>query len=195
MHQSAAILGMPYLLLFHELGIGAVVDNILAENRSGKDGVDLFGTHVAKFAVENEVVALGADAYGRLLAEENEGENIAMLRMKELAGRRQENQILGARVAISTNLRSHLLEEPGRINSVFDGASEEREQMEDYWRFIGIFEEHLLHDVEDNGDNDDASKHHSDLGVGSQLLEGLVERLHSLLENTHGDKGKIGSRN
>lgn len=81
---------MPYLLLFHELGIGAVVDDILAENRGSEDAVDLFGAHVAKFAVEDEIVALGANTYGRLLAEEDEGENIAMLRVKELARHRPE---------------------------------------------------------------------------------------------------------
>lgn len=40
-----------YLLLLHELGIGAVIDDISTENRSGQDGVDFFGIDILKLAI------------------------------------------------------------------------------------------------------------------------------------------------
>ncbi len=71
-------------LLLHELGVGAVVDNILSEDGSGQDGIDLLGVDVAQFSVQDEVVALAADADGGLLAEKDEGEDIAMLRESQM---------------------------------------------------------------------------------------------------------------
>jgi hypothetical protein len=41
--------------------------------------VDLLGANIADLAVQDEVVALGADIDGRLLSEQNEGEAIAIL--------------------------------------------------------------------------------------------------------------------
>jgi hypothetical protein len=77
--SCTTVLTLTNLLLLHELRIGAVVDNILAENGSRKNGVDIFGAHVADLAVQDEVVALGADVDGGLLAEQNEGEAVAVL--------------------------------------------------------------------------------------------------------------------
>lgn len=48
------------LLLLHELGIGAIVDNVATENRGGERRVDFFGVDIAQLAIENELVALGA---------------------------------------------------------------------------------------------------------------------------------------
>lgn len=68
-----------YLLLLHELGVGAVVDDVASKDRSGQDGVDLLGVHILELAVENEVVALGADGDGGSLAKEDESEDITIL--------------------------------------------------------------------------------------------------------------------
>jgi hypothetical protein len=67
------------LLLLHELRVRAVIDNILAEDGGGEDGVDFFGANVADLAVQDELVALGSDVDGRLLAEQDEGEALAVL--------------------------------------------------------------------------------------------------------------------
>lgn len=67
------------LLLFHKLGVGAVVDDILAKNGSGKNAIDLLGAHVLEFSVENEVISRGADRDSSLLSKEDKGKNIAML--------------------------------------------------------------------------------------------------------------------
>jgi len=73
-HRSAT-----YLLLLHELGVRAVVDDILAEHGGREDGVDFFGANVADLAVQDEVVALCAEVDRRLLAEQDERETIAIL--------------------------------------------------------------------------------------------------------------------
>jgi hypothetical protein len=69
----------PHLLLLHELRVRAVVDDILAENGRGEHRVDFLGVDVADLAVQDKVVAPGADVDGRLLAEEDEGEALAVL--------------------------------------------------------------------------------------------------------------------
>lgn len=68
-----------YLLLLHELGVGAVVDNIASKNGSGQNSVDILSIHILELAVEDEVIALGAESDRGLLAEENEGEDVAKL--------------------------------------------------------------------------------------------------------------------
>lgn len=66
-------------LLLHQLAVGAIVDDISAEDGSGQDAVDLFSVDVLGLAVQNELVALGADVDGGLLAKENKGKDIAKL--------------------------------------------------------------------------------------------------------------------
>lgn len=66
-------------LLLHKLGVGAVVDDVLAKDRTGQIVIDLLGIDVLLLSVQDKLVALGADVYGGLLAEEDEGENIAVL--------------------------------------------------------------------------------------------------------------------
>lgn len=68
-----------HLLLLHELGVGAVVDNILSKDGSGEDGVNLLGADVLELSVENKVVSGGSNGNGGLLAEKDKGEDIAEL--------------------------------------------------------------------------------------------------------------------
>ena len=68
-----------YLLLFHELRIGAIVDDITSEHGSGQRSIDLLGVDVLELAVQNEIIARGADRDGGLLAEKNEGEDVTKL--------------------------------------------------------------------------------------------------------------------
>lgn len=69
----------PYLLLLHELRVGAVVDNSGTENWGGEFCVDLLGVHVLEFAIKDELVASSSQVYGRLLSEKDKGEDIAIL--------------------------------------------------------------------------------------------------------------------
>ena len=70
---------MSHLLLFHELRVGAVIDDVIAENWRGVRGVDLFGVDILQLAVEDEFVALRADIDSHLPPEHDEGEHIAVL--------------------------------------------------------------------------------------------------------------------
>ena len=72
-------MSVPYLLLLHQLGVGAVVDNISAKDRRGQDGVNLLSIDVLELAIENEIVAGRSHCDSGLLSEENKGEYIAML--------------------------------------------------------------------------------------------------------------------
>jgi hypothetical protein len=72
-----------HLFLLHEFRVRTVVDDILAEDGRCQDGVDFLGANVADLAVQDEVVALGSDIDGRLLAEEDERKAVAVLSRKQ----------------------------------------------------------------------------------------------------------------
>lgn len=67
------------LLLLHELGVGAVVDDVPAKDGGREDSVDLLGVDVLELAVEDEVVTGRANCDGGLFSEENKGENVTVL--------------------------------------------------------------------------------------------------------------------
>lgn len=69
----------PYLLLLHELGVGAVIDNIAAKDRGRQWRINLFGANVAQLAIHDELITLCAQVDGSLLAEKNESENVTVL--------------------------------------------------------------------------------------------------------------------
>jgi hypothetical protein len=68
-----------YLLLLHQLGVGAVIHHVRSKNRGGERAVNLLGVDMAQFPVENEVVASSAHVHSRLLAEKYKGEDITVL--------------------------------------------------------------------------------------------------------------------
>lgn len=68
-----------HLLLLHELRVRAVIDDTCTENWRGEVGVDLLRVHVLQLSIEDELVAGCSKVYSRLLPEENEGEDIAIL--------------------------------------------------------------------------------------------------------------------
>lgn len=68
-----------HLLLLHQLGVGAIIDDIGSKHRSGQGRVDLFGADITQLAVQDELVTLGTQVDSRLFAEENKGENVAIL--------------------------------------------------------------------------------------------------------------------
>ena len=57
------------LLLFHQLCIGTIIDHAFAKDRGAKRTVDLFCTGVFQLGIENEIVALLAQAHGGFLPE------------------------------------------------------------------------------------------------------------------------------
>lgn len=54
------------------------------KHRRGQRGIHLLRADIAQFAVENEIIPLGAQIDGGFLAEEDEGEDIAVLLQTEL---------------------------------------------------------------------------------------------------------------
>ena len=67
------------LLLLHELSVRAIVYDVLAKDRGSQDGVNILSADILQLAVQDELVALGADVDGCLLAQENECEDFAVL--------------------------------------------------------------------------------------------------------------------
>lgn len=67
------------LLLLHELGVGAAVDDVGAEHGDGKRAVDLFGVEVLVFSIEDEVVSVDTKVAHHLLTEQGETEYVAVL--------------------------------------------------------------------------------------------------------------------
>lgn len=121
------------LLLLHQLGVGAVVDNILAEDRSSERAVDLLGVDVLELSIEDEVVALGVEADSHLATEENKGKDVAIL----FASQRIES--------IATRHATYLLllgeEEFVRVDAICDCAANHREPVEDNRRLIRVLEQ------------------------------------------------------
>jgi hypothetical protein len=68
-----------YLLLFHQLRVRTIVDNIVAKNGGGEWRVNLLGANIAQFSVQNEVVTLGTQVDSGLLAQEDKCKDIAIL--------------------------------------------------------------------------------------------------------------------
>lgn len=50
-----------------------------SKDGSSQRRVNLLGAHITQLAVQDELIALGAQVHGGLLAEEDEGENVAVL--------------------------------------------------------------------------------------------------------------------
>lgn len=49
------------------------------EHRGCERRVDLLGTHIPEFSIQNEFVTLGAEVNGGFLSQEDEGEDISVL--------------------------------------------------------------------------------------------------------------------
>jgi hypothetical protein len=133
-----------YLLLLHEFRVGAVVDDVLAKDRGGQRGVDFLGVDVLDLAIENEVVPLGVQTHGHLAAEKDESEDIAVLRLVSLC-------------PVSQVHATHLLlvgeEELVWVDAVCYGTADDWEQMEHDRGLVGVLEQQLVQDVEDDGEH------------------------------------------
>jgi hypothetical protein len=56
------------LFLFHQFRVGAIIHDILSENRGTEDGVDLLGIHILELAIQDELIALCSQINCCLLA-------------------------------------------------------------------------------------------------------------------------------
>jgi hypothetical protein len=71
---------LAHLLLLHQLVVGAVVDDVTAEDGRSQDSVDLLGVDVLQLAVQDEVVARGTDRDSGFLSEQYKGEDVPKLK-------------------------------------------------------------------------------------------------------------------
>lgn len=166
-----------HLLLLHELGVGAVIDNILAENWGGQGRINLLCVDILDLAVEDKVVALGIEAYCHFTAEENECENVAILHASVLAS------------SASPIATAYLLlvgeKELVGIDAIGDCAANDREEVKDYGWLVGILEQQLVQYIQDDsegekggetGDNQDGER-----GIGGKGTQWAGD----ISENTH----------
>lgn len=70
-------------LLLHEFRVGAVIDNIAAENGSCQGAVYLLGVGILKTTVENEIVAIDTKTACNISTEKNKCEHIAVLEYRQ----------------------------------------------------------------------------------------------------------------
>lgn len=178
---------LTHSLLLHELGIWAIVDDVLAKDRSSQNAVDLLRIDVLLLSVQDKLVALGADVYGGLLAEEDEGENFAVLQDIESAWWKDTQYGW----QISTDLLAVLLEEPWGVHAVGDGASDQGQPVEDDRRLIGVLEHQLVQDIENNREHNNGGRNDADLGRRAQLAELLGQRPCDIFEEPHGGAGRV----
>jgi hypothetical protein len=166
-----------HLLLLHELGVGAIVDDILAEDGGGERAVDLLGVDVLDLSVEDEVVALGVEADSHLATEENESEHIAVLLP------------VSAFILLAMRHVAYLLllgeEELVRVHAIGDCATNHREQVEDDRRLIGVLEQQLLQNVEDNREDEEGRETGGDHDRRGRIGGKVANRPRHIGEDTH----------
>lgn len=69
----------PCLLLLDKLGRRAIKHDIRPKNRRGQWRVHILGGQIELFSIQDKVVSVGPKTDGRRLAEQDEGEDIAVL--------------------------------------------------------------------------------------------------------------------
>ena len=85
-----------------------------------------------------------------------------------------------------TDLLAVLLEECGRVHAISDGIPNKGKPVEDHGGLIGVLEEDLAGDIEEDCEADDACQDNCDLSSKPKLLELLSERVADhLLKQSH----------
>jgi hypothetical protein len=86
-----------------------------------------------------------------------------------------------------------LLEESRGVHSVCNRATDDGEPVEDHGRLVGVLEENLLQDVEDDGNREERRDRDADLRRSSQLRELLGQRSRDVVKEAHA--GSDAARN
>ena len=73
-----------HLLLLHKLRVRAVIYHIFPEHWGGERAVDFLRVQVFVLSVEYEIISLHPQAYSRLLPEEYERKDVAILQLKSV---------------------------------------------------------------------------------------------------------------
>jgi hypothetical protein len=144
------------LLLFHQLGVRAVIYDITAEDWSRQNRIYVLRIRIFMLRVENEVVPLGAEVDRGFLAEENECKYIAVLQLS--ISILQHAYIYDNDLYVRGRV-SHLClamgEELQRVDSVGDSAANDRQPMEHQWWLMWIFQERLPKEIPEDGNGNE----------------------------------------
>ena len=126
------------LLLLHQFGIGAIVDDTFPKDWGGQGAVDFLRVEVLVLSVQDEIVPFDSQAHSRLPPEQDKREDIAILcRASAMAS--------GARRRMdSTHLFPTAKEEFVGIYTVGDRAPDKWNPVKDDRRLIGVLHEDLL---------------------------------------------------
>lgn len=57
-----------YLFLFHQLGIGTIIDNIRSKDRRRQFAIYLLSIHILQLSIENELITICPKTDSNLLA-------------------------------------------------------------------------------------------------------------------------------
>jgi hypothetical protein len=165
------------LLLLHQLRVGAVVDDILAKDRCRELAVDLLGVDILDLAIEDEVVAGCVKAHGHFLTKEDKGEDIAVLHASQ--------RVLPLATVKATHLLLAGKEELVGVDAVGDGAADDGDPVEDERRLIGVLEQQLVEDVEDDGEQEEGAKAGRNEDGEGRVGGEVAHRAGDISENTH----------
>jgi hypothetical protein len=124
---------------------------VTSKYRGCQGRIDFLGAHIFELSVKDKVIALGTEIDGSLFSQKNERENISILNIGATAVRDRACQSNGG----ITYLCAAVEKEFVGVNPVANGASNKWEPVEDDRRLIGIFEEDLSQNVQNNGNNND----------------------------------------
>lgn len=137
------------LLLLHEFRVGTVVDNIGSEDGGCELPVDFFGVDILQFSIENELVALDTKVNSCLLAEKDEGENIAVL--EEFVSLRVLSELEIWRIGRCIYLGTRSEEELVWIHAICNCTPNKRNPVKDDRWLLFVVENELLDHIEDDG--------------------------------------------
>jgi len=86
---------------------------------------------------------------------------------------------------------THLLlvreEELVGVNTIRNGAADDGEQVENDWRLVGVLEQYLLQDVENNGDKEKGGESEADDGRVRRLRGEFAQRAGYFSEDSHSE--------
>jgi hypothetical protein len=122
--------------------------------------VDLLGVDILQLAIEDKVVALGSQADSGLLAQQDKGEDITVL---FTAG---EEEGIG-------------------VHAVGDGVADPWQEVEDKRRLVGVAEEDLLEDVQEDNEGGQTGGGGEGDEPGGGVVEKGSQRANETLEETH----------
>lgn len=115
-----------HLLLFHQLGVGTIIHDASTENRCREWTVDFLGIGILQLAIEDKLIAFGAQKHCRFFPQENEGKDIAVLGTQLATTRCKDQEHEPGEHLLTTSKEKDIW-----IDSIRYGASNKWDPMKD----------------------------------------------------------------